>query len=71
MNDCKSKTTRTVHEHIFTTMDLLIIVSLNRLHRDKMFPAFGFGAQISPSWQVSSVLWEDNLLYKMLLKFVD
>lgn len=25
-------------------------------HRDKLFPAFGFGAQVPPDWQVSSLL---------------
>lgn len=24
-------------------------------HRDKLFPAFGFGAQVPPDWQVSTV----------------
>lgn len=25
-------------------------------HRDKLFPAFGFGAQVPPDWQVSALL---------------
>lgn len=34
----------------------------NFLFSDKMFPAFGFGAQIPPQWQVRG-----NLLLKLFL----
>lgn len=37
-------------------IDLSIFVSFGSFFSDKLFPAFGFGAQVPPDWQVGFLL---------------
>lgn len=40
----------------YTLLGLVDIWSLFAVHRDKMFPALGFGAQLPPDWKVRKCL---------------